>query len=194
MFPSACNFIVLVFTVSLHVSAYMAIFKCVGYLLSYAWRIMFRCLLFLYWFEAKTNTIKLARCNLQYPLIKKGKLIHNCVLWLWNNSYLHWIYKSNTDDFNSSVKASSSSHVDNCLEADYPHVFLVSHFLSSQIWGLYLIIGDDLSSHILSNSSFTVLLIIRLYLFSHTEQVVEQTSKLKATHFFPLWVLNCIYF
>jgi hypothetical protein len=31
MFPSACSFIVLVFTVSLHVSAYMAIFKCVGY-------------------------------------------------------------------------------------------------------------------------------------------------------------------
>jgi hypothetical protein len=31
MFPSACSFIVLVFTVSLHVSAYMAIFRCVGY-------------------------------------------------------------------------------------------------------------------------------------------------------------------
>jgi hypothetical protein len=31
MFSSACSFIVLLFTVSLHVSAYMAIFKCVGY-------------------------------------------------------------------------------------------------------------------------------------------------------------------
>jgi hypothetical protein len=31
MFPSASSFIVLVFTVSLHASAYMAIFKCVGY-------------------------------------------------------------------------------------------------------------------------------------------------------------------
>jgi hypothetical protein len=31
MFPSACSFIVLVTTVSLHVSAYMAIFMCVGY-------------------------------------------------------------------------------------------------------------------------------------------------------------------
>jgi hypothetical protein len=31
MFPSACSFIVLVFTVSLHVSAYMTIFKSVGY-------------------------------------------------------------------------------------------------------------------------------------------------------------------
>jgi hypothetical protein len=30
MFPSACSLIVLVFTVSLHVSAYMAIFKHVG--------------------------------------------------------------------------------------------------------------------------------------------------------------------
>jgi hypothetical protein len=28
---------------SLHVSAYMAIFKCVGYLFSYAWRILLRC-------------------------------------------------------------------------------------------------------------------------------------------------------
>jgi hypothetical protein len=34
-FPSACSFIVLVFTVSLHVSAYMAIFKCVGYFQAY---------------------------------------------------------------------------------------------------------------------------------------------------------------
>jgi hypothetical protein len=32
MFPSACSFIVLVFTVSLHPSAYMAIFMCVGYI------------------------------------------------------------------------------------------------------------------------------------------------------------------
>jgi hypothetical protein len=31
MFPSTCRFIVLVFTVSLHVSDYMAIFKCVAY-------------------------------------------------------------------------------------------------------------------------------------------------------------------
>jgi hypothetical protein len=31
MFPSACSFIVLVFTVSLHVSAYMAIFRRVVY-------------------------------------------------------------------------------------------------------------------------------------------------------------------
>jgi hypothetical protein len=31
MFPSACSFIVLVFTVSLHVSAYVAIFTCIGY-------------------------------------------------------------------------------------------------------------------------------------------------------------------
>jgi hypothetical protein len=31
MFPSACSFIVLVFTVSLHVSAYIAIFRCVVY-------------------------------------------------------------------------------------------------------------------------------------------------------------------
>jgi hypothetical protein len=31
MFPSSCSFIVSVFTVSLYVSAYMAIFKCVGY-------------------------------------------------------------------------------------------------------------------------------------------------------------------
>jgi hypothetical protein len=31
MFPSACSFIVLVFIISLHVSAYMAIFKSVGY-------------------------------------------------------------------------------------------------------------------------------------------------------------------
>jgi hypothetical protein len=30
-FPSACSYIVLVFIVSLHVSAYMAIFRCVGY-------------------------------------------------------------------------------------------------------------------------------------------------------------------
>jgi hypothetical protein len=30
MFPSACSFIVLVLTVSLHVSGYVAIFKCVG--------------------------------------------------------------------------------------------------------------------------------------------------------------------
>jgi hypothetical protein len=31
MFPSVRSFIVLVFTVSLHVSAYMVIFRCVGY-------------------------------------------------------------------------------------------------------------------------------------------------------------------
>jgi hypothetical protein len=31
MFPSACSFIMLVFTVSLHVSTYMAILRCVGY-------------------------------------------------------------------------------------------------------------------------------------------------------------------
>jgi hypothetical protein len=31
IFPSACSFIVLIVTVSLHVSAYMAIFKCVRY-------------------------------------------------------------------------------------------------------------------------------------------------------------------
>jgi hypothetical protein len=31
IFPSACSFIVLVFTVSLHVSAYIAFFRCVGY-------------------------------------------------------------------------------------------------------------------------------------------------------------------
>jgi hypothetical protein len=44
MFPSACSFIVVVFhRLSLHVSAYMAIFKCVGYLFSYAWRILLRC-------------------------------------------------------------------------------------------------------------------------------------------------------
>jgi Ca2+/Na+ antiporter len=33
MFPSACSFIVSVFAVSLHVSDYMAIFMCVGYLI-----------------------------------------------------------------------------------------------------------------------------------------------------------------
>jgi hypothetical protein len=37
MFPPACSFIVLVFTVSLHVSAYMAIFRSVG-------RFIFKCL------------------------------------------------------------------------------------------------------------------------------------------------------
>jgi Ca2+/Na+ antiporter len=31
MFPSACSVIVLVFTASLHVSAYVAIFRCVGF-------------------------------------------------------------------------------------------------------------------------------------------------------------------
>jgi hypothetical protein len=31
---SACSFIVLVFTVSVHISAYMAIFKCVGCFIS----------------------------------------------------------------------------------------------------------------------------------------------------------------
>jgi hypothetical protein len=45
MFPSACSFIACWFyRLSLHLSACVAIFKCVGYLFSYAWRILLRCL------------------------------------------------------------------------------------------------------------------------------------------------------
>jgi hypothetical protein len=48
MFPSVCIFIVLVVTVSLHVSTFMAIFRCVGYVFSYALRILLRCFLLLF--------------------------------------------------------------------------------------------------------------------------------------------------
>jgi hypothetical protein len=56
-FPSACSFIVLSFTVSLHVSAYKAIFRCVGDLFSYAWRILLHCFLLLFWWTKIVQTI-----------------------------------------------------------------------------------------------------------------------------------------
>jgi hypothetical protein len=54
MFPSACSFIVLVFTVSLHVSAYMAIFRCVGYFIFICLKDSASLLFFLPFFQVVT--------------------------------------------------------------------------------------------------------------------------------------------
>jgi hypothetical protein len=56
MFPSARGFIVLVFIVSLYVSIYMAIFKCVGYFI-------FICLK-----DSVSLLFSAEKHNLQYPL------------------------------------------------------------------------------------------------------------------------------
>jgi hypothetical protein len=61
MFPYACSFIVLVFTVSLYVSAYMAIFKCVGYFI-FIYLKDSASLLFFFAFFSRSHTLHVSIC------------------------------------------------------------------------------------------------------------------------------------
>jgi hypothetical protein len=82
MFPSAFSFIVLVFTVSLHISAYIAIFNCVGYFIFICLKDSASLLLSAFFFFSRGHTLHVSIVFSLCALFSFVILVVSLCVWL----------------------------------------------------------------------------------------------------------------